>query len=87
MPVPALRQDPRLRWSREPRTEIRVRPSVTPPFDLQRLDAFSVSAMLSADASISGQLRWSPRRPPSAWKNNREVNGHWSHSIAPTKTL
>jgi hypothetical protein len=32
--------------------------------------------MLFAQPSISGQSRLSPNRPPKAWKNKREGNGH-----------
>ena len=42
----------------------------------QRHGLFSVRAMLIAQPSISGQSRLSPNRPPKAWKNKREGNGH-----------
>ncbi len=42
----------------------------------QRHGLFSVRAMLCAQPSISGQSRLSPNRPPKAWKNKREGNGH-----------
>jgi len=42
----------------------------------QRHGLFSVRAMLFAQPSISGQSRLSPNRPPKAWKNKREGNGH-----------
>ena len=42
----------------------------------QRHGLVSVRAMLLAQPSISGQSRLSPNRPPKAWKNKREGNGH-----------
>ena len=63
------RRSPAATW---PRTERKH-------FDIdgdQRHGLFSVRAMLFAQPSISGQSRLSPNRPPKAWKNKREGNGH-----------
>jgi hypothetical protein len=46
----------------------------------------SANPIRSAHASITGQSRWSPKRPPKAWKNTRDQNGHWCLRMTPWKT-
>ena len=46
----------------------------------------NASAIRSAQASIVAQSRWSPKRPPKAWKNTRDQNGHWCLWMTPWKT-
>lgn len=45
----------------------------------------SCAAMESAQASIAGQFRWSPYRPPAARKNARPVAGQCERAVAPAK--